>query len=164
MEINKITANVTAFIGTISGFIAMVIVAIVTYIFRVKAQKRGHSYEAFKEFEKAFTLAQHLLKEGKENGYFIIHTEFPKHKAAMLNFQHILKGECLNTFTRKWEEYGKLCGEYKAHGKAIAFDETQEVPDKFIVFDDAEEQKRDDENRKTLLRLIEEILSIAKKY
>lgn len=55
--------------------------------------QRKLSHDTFNSFKQTFTTALHLLDDAHQTSYITIADEFPKHEAAMLTFEHILRGK-----------------------------------------------------------------------
>lgn len=154
-----------------TGLIALLVCLIgasLAYYFTVKANKRKFIHEAFKEFEKTFTPALHLLDDPKQTSYVIVHDKFPKHEAAMLVFEHILEGESKDRFKAKWTEYKNKCEEIRQYGYSIYLGEECGPPSMGLLehIQDRRgnliEIEQDKTYKQELRGLIDELLNIAK--
>jgi len=143
--------------------------ALLTYYFNIKANKRKIAYNAFKEYEKIFTPTLHLLDDPKHTSYIIVADEFPKHEAAMLKFEHILRGtESKDKFKAKWNEYKNKCEEIRQYGYSIYLGEEAGPPPIGILEHIRDRQgnlieiEPDSAYKEKLKKLINELLEIAK--
>ncbi|MCK4295148.1 MAG: hypothetical protein KAX28_00655 [Candidatus Marinimicrobia bacterium] len=163
--------NIANFIGT-HGLITLLVFFIgapLAYYFNIKANKRKLAHEAFKEFEKTFTPALHLLDDPKQTSYIIVANEFPKNETAMLAFEHILRGtKSEDRFKAKWTEYKNKGEEIRQYGYSIYLGEKAGPPSIGILehIQDREgnfiEIEPDRAYKEKLKKLINELLEIAK--
>ena len=119
--------------------------------------KREPRRQEIRKLEQFFTPTLNLLKgEDQRLVYAIIHTAFPNHLNARINF----KGT--DGFNDKWTEYKNKYEEIKAHGKTLALGDDG-IPAYFEIENDKEELQRNQKYKEELKCLIEELLEAAKK-
>ena len=123
--------TIANFIGT-PGLITLLVCFIgapLAYYINIKVNKAKLAYQAFNEFKKIFTPTLHLLDDPKQTSYIIVADEFPEHEAAMLAFEHILRGtKSEDGFKAKWVEYKKECEEIRQYGYSIYLGEEAGPP------------------------------------
>ncbi|MBI4680082.1 MAG: hypothetical protein HY753_02420 [Nitrospirae bacterium] len=166
MKFIDIMTTIRDYIG-IPGIIALLICFIsplLAYCFRIKAQKKGFILEDVVLLEKAFNPTLYHIREGINSSYFIVHTEFGQHENAIKSFPMINKGLHGFCFKRHWSKYKKKCNEIRDYGKSLALSEKDNFPEDFLLANDSEELKRDNDNKKELVRLINKLLDSAKKF
>lgn len=166
----KYLETIANFIGT-PGLIALLVCFIgppIAYYFNIKVNKTKLVHQNFNEFEKIFTPTLHLLDDPKQTSYIIVDDEFPKHEAAMLDFEHNLEGICKDRFKAKWTKYLNKCEKIRQYGYNICPVEKGGPPTIGIL-----EHIRDRQNnlieiepdrayKEKLKKLINELLEIAK--
>lgn len=154
------------------GLIALLVCLLgapLAYYFTVKANRRKIAHEAFKEFEKTFTLALHHLNDTRQTSYVIVHDEFPNHEKAMLAFEHILDGERKSRFKIKWAEYKIKCKKIEQYGYSICLGE-EGGPPTMGILEHIKDRRQgnlieiepDKVHKRKLCRLINELFEIAK--
>lgn len=166
----KLIEYISATIGT-PGLITLLVCLLgapLAYYFTVKANKRRIVHEAFKEFEKAFTLALHHLNDKRQTSYVTVHNEFSNHEKAMFAFEHFLDGEQKSRFKTKWVEYKKKCNDIDQYGYSIYIGEEGGPPTMGILEHIKDRQgnlieiEPDKIHKREVQHLINKLLEIAK--
>jgi hypothetical protein len=153
-------AGLLTIIGLLLGFLY--------WLDKRREPQRKLSHDAFKSFEQTFTPALHLLDDPRQTSYVIIADEIPKHKAAMLDFEHVLEGSCKDRFKAKWTEYLNKCEEIRQYGYNICLGEDGGSPTIGILEHIKDRQgnlieiEPDKANKQELKRIVKELIEIAK--
>ena len=141
----------------------------VAYYFNLKANKTKLVNQAFNEFEKIFTPTLHFFDDTKQTSYIIVADEFPKHEAAMLAFEHILRGtKREGRFKVKWIEYKNKCEEIRQYGYSIYLGDEAGPPSIGILEHIRDRQgnlieiEPDRTHKEKLKKMINELLKIAR--
>jgi len=95
--------DINTFITT-QGLIALlgILLGFLYWLYKRKEPKRVE----YRKFSQAFTPALHRLANPDERADDIMREEFPRHKDAFSNFEHMVRGsKCEIRFKEKWKEY-----------------------------------------------------------
>ena len=174
----KYLETITNFIGP-HGLIALLVCFIgasLAYYFNMKANKTKLAHQAFNKLAKIFIPTLHLLDDPKQTSYIIVADEFPKHEAAMVDFEleHILKHILRGTKSgedgvrAKWIEYKNKCEEIRQYGYSIYLGEEGGPPTMGILEHIKDRQNNlieiepDKMFKRDIHHLISELLKIAK--
>lgn len=140
-------------VGTVAGYFFRLFIEDKIIRKRDRDNRFALTYNAF---SKEFSAALHRLDNPEERADDIIREEFPRHKDAFFNFEHMVRGsKCEIRFKEKWKEYETKCERiYKyVWGKAPTSDFPELLEPDGVTAKDF---------NKGLKRLIHELLEIAK--
>jgi hypothetical protein len=144
ININTLIAGVLSLVGVLLG-------ACLAHFFTWRRNDRERFLNAYDAFCDAFANAFRLLENTDKIHVEVILDEFPKHEVAMYIFRKHLDFFRRWIFDRKWKQYKAANEHYKKYKNLINSFKSMEAP---------EEQTY----RQKVLRLLGELLDVAKKY
>jgi hypothetical protein len=123
----------------------------ITHFFSIKRSDRERFLNSYDSFRETFSTAIRELENADKIHVEVILDEYPKHEAAMYVFIHNLKGVRISLFRAKWAEYREAYEHYKKYRSLVNSFKTMEESEEF-------------QYKKNILKLIHEVLELAKKY